>query len=445
MSDPLTTPGDTLQALREGHGRDFYSNVLEERSWREVQMSWKETCYIGSWSFLPDLHVEGPDAMQLFSDLSVNSFENMEVGNAKQAVMCNRDGKVIGDSVLMRTGEEKFHHQNIAPWTQYHAEQGDYDVDVHVHDSAIWQVQGPNALAVMESVTDHDLRSIDFMNVEKIDIQGHEVWAVRQGMSGEIGFELQMDHELSDTIFDIIYEAGQEHGIIHLVGKTRLINHLESCFPTAGLHYLPAIYEDHQADYREYLAQYDEGRDWTPWGAFNRSYAIEGSYPGEEPSDYYCSPYELGWGRNVKFDHDFIGREALEAEEASGPPRKMVTLEWNREDVSAINDSFFTEGDHHKFMEMPYKPIRVLQADGVYNDDGELIGMSSGRGYSYYFRRMLSLCTIDAEYADHGSEVTIEWGEGQHPDSPTVEPHEPKAVRATVANAPYKEDRRHDI
>jgi len=54
-------------------------------------------------------------------------------------------------------------------------------------------------------------------------------------------------------------------------------------------------------------------------------------------------------------------------------------------------------------------------------------------GYSYYFRKILSLTVIDIAHAKPGSEVSILWG---RPGTPR------KTVRATVAPAPYKKDNR---
>jgi vanillate/3-O-methylgallate O-demethylase len=92
-------------------------------------------------------------------------------------------------------------------------------------------------------------------------------------------------------------------------------------------------------------------------------------------------------------------------------------------------------------MEMPYRPYRAIEADSVLRD-GEEVGVSTGRGYSYYFREMLSLGTIDREYSDPGTEVTIVWGEGGDPANPRIQPHAQKEITATVAPAPYKPDRR---
>jgi glycine cleavage system aminomethyltransferase T len=48
--------------------------------------------------------------------------------------------------------------------------------------------------------------------------------------------------------------------------------------------------------------------------------------------DYYLTPHELGYGSIVKFDHDFVGRAALEAMPA--PRREKVTFVWNGDDVA---------------------------------------------------------------------------------------------------------------
>jgi vanillate/3-O-methylgallate O-demethylase len=92
-------------------------------------------------------------------------------------------------------------------------------------------------------------------------------------------------------------------------------------------------------------------------------------------------------------------------------------------------------------MDMPHQQKRAMVADRVLAG-GEDVGVATMRGYSYYFREMLSLAVVDVEASEPGTEVTVLWGEGPDPTSPTVEDHVQKEVRATVANTPYKEDRR---
>ena len=65
--------------------------------------------------------------------------------------------------------------------------------------------------------------------------------------------------------------------------------------------------------------------------------------------------------------------------------------------------------------------------------NGKLVGVTTSRGYSYYFRQMLSLCTIDVNQSEIGNEVIVIWG---NPGGPQ------KEIRAKVAPAPYKQDNR---
>ena len=59
-------------------------------------------------------------------------------------------------------------------------------------------------------------------------------------------------------------------------------------------------------------------REWLPASGYEGTGSIGGSFVADNIEDYYMTPYELGYGPFVKFDHDFIGREALE-KKASSP------------------------------------------------------------------------------------------------------------------------------
>lgn len=48
--------------------------------WQDEQLSWKSTCYVGDWSFVPQIAIKGPDVERLFSHLSVNRIADMPIG-----------------------------------------------------------------------------------------------------------------------------------------------------------------------------------------------------------------------------------------------------------------------------------------------------------------------------------------------------------------------------
>jgi vanillate/3-O-methylgallate O-demethylase len=262
------------------------------------------------------------------------------------------------------------------------------------------------------------------MHSGKIKIAGCEMLALRQGMAGEIGFELQGPRAHSRAVYDAVLEAGRDFGIRRLGGRAVFINHLEACFPTIITDYCPAIFGDKMDEYR---AEFQAAMP-----ASTVTFNIAGSFEADDIAAWYRSPVELGWGKNVKFDHDFIGRAALETEVAN-PRRVMRTLVWNADDLKDVYGSLFDDQNvPYDYMEMPRDQRGFMYMDKVMKG-GRLVGVSSSRGYSYYFRKMLSLCTVDVALSEPGIEVEVVWG---NPGKPQ------KNVRATVAPAPYKKDNR---
>src|SRR3954447_3669066 len=399
----------------------------EYTDWLDESLSWKETCSLGDWSFLWQHRFTGPDALRLISDFSVNSTAQWEIGQSKHGIHTNRDGKVIHEGVITRFADEDYMvHGRGGFWLDHQLRRGNYQATCTSEDWFIYQIEGPNSLAILDSVTDTaPLRDTKFMRVSQVRIAGHPVWALRQGMSGEVGFELQGPREWGQEIHDLLMAAGEPFGIRRIGARVTPINHLEASYPTIATDYIPAIFDPELADY---LAEF---RASMP--SFAQPAYIAGSYDGQEISEYYRSPVELGWGRTIRFDHDFLGREALEAEKAS-PRRTIRTLVWNAEDVLDVQASLFRPGDNYPFMDMPRDQRGFMWADKV-TRDGELVGVATSRGFSYYFREMLSLCTIDVAQAEIGTPVIVHWG---NPGGPQ------KEIRATVAPAPYKTDRRRE-
>jgi glycine cleavage system aminomethyltransferase T len=417
---------EIIRALRASSpGVNMGWRAAEHTSWQDEQMSWKTTCYIGDWSFLMDLEVEGPDALNVFRDSSVNSFEKFSVGQAKHVIQCNRDGKVIVEGVLMRTAENRFRVQSgPAPWTQFLLSKGGYNATSRKLDTFQFQISGPNALALCEQLAGESLRDIQFMHFREIHVAGKRVYALRQGMAGEIGFELHGEQGDAETVHEAVFSAGQALGIRKLGRRTAMINHLEAAFPTGLWHYLNDMFSPDCEGFREFVI--------ANWDRFKTPPTLVGSFEGQHVNDYLRSPFELGWGKSVKFDHPFTGRAALEKEAAS-PKKNRVTLEWNSDDVIDIYASLFREGPPFDFLDIPHPQRWMAWADKIVDARGRVIGISSSPGYSYFYRRVLSLSYIDIAFSTPGTQVELVWGQPGGPQ---------KTVRATVHPAPYKPDRR---
>jgi vanillate/3-O-methylgallate O-demethylase len=398
----------------------------EYTGWIDESMSWKDALYIGDWSPLAKLRVRGRDALKFFSAIAVNSFSKFDVGQAKHIILCNRAGKIMGEGVLMKLAQEDYLFTSGpgVAWADYQFRKGDYEAEASQIGPRqfILQVQGPNSLFVMEKATGESLRDIGFMRFRDTQIGNVGFKVLRQGMAGEIGYELHGPMEHAQEIFNILLEHGRHYGIRRLGGRTKMVNHVEACFPTASVDYVPALFGEEE---KEFTAAY-----FSPNAQANYR-RTDGSFEYSDISALYRTPVELGWHKNVKFDHHFIGRAALEPEVAD-PKRTMVTLVWNADDIADVYASLFRRGTPYLHMEMPRNILGCVFADSV-TKDGQIVGISTSRCYSYFFRQMLSLCVLDAGLCEPGTEVSVIWGRTGTPQ---------KEIRAIVAPAPYKKDNR---
>ena len=257
-----------------------------------------------------------------------------------------------------------------------------------------------------------------------MNIAGEQVRTLRHGMAGAPGLEIWGPYETYDKTRDAILEAGREFGLEPCGSRAYSTNTLESGWIPSPL---PAVYSSEEQ--RKY-------REWLPAEGYEATNALAGSYVTDDIRDYYLNPWELGYGSFVKFDHDFIGREALEGIDKESQRRK-VTLEWNNEDVAKLMASQLGEEEPYQFFDLPNANYGSSNFDRVEDADGQLVGLSLFTGISSNERKALSLATV-APDVPLGAEVRVIWGE---PDGgskkTTVQPHRQLAVRAIVSPAPY--------
>src|SRR6195256_2478637 len=441
LEDALQAAGNPVDMLRNSQIGPYAFPVVpsEFTNWRDEQRSWRETCALFDQSHhMTDLYLEGPDSIKLLSDLGVNTFKNFKVDQAKQFVACNHDGYVIGDAILFYLAENRLSlvgRPSAINWVQYHVETGKYAVKAERDERSAmnkgtrkfyrYQVQGPNALAVMEKVLGKPAPDIRFFHMSDISVAGRTVHALRHGMVGQPGWELFGPWEQGEEVRDAILKAGQDLGIRRVGARTYPTSCLESGWIPSPL---PAVYTG------EKMKAY---RQWLGPKSYEVMASLGGSFYSKDIADYYLTPYDLGYGSFVKFDHDFVGRTALE-KMAANPRRKKVTLVWNGEDVARVFTSLFQgRGDIAKYIDLPLANYSTLPYDKVLKG-GKTVGVSTYTGYTYNERAMISLAVVDNQHSEAGTEVTLVWGEeGRGSSKPTVERHEQASIRATVAAVPY--------
>jgi vanillate/3-O-methylgallate O-demethylase len=451
LEDLLRGTSNTVAMLRNSQiGAYVYPVVPTEFSnWRTEQQAWRETAVLFDQSHhMAEITIKGPDALKLCSYTTINSFNNFAPGKAKQMVPTSYDGYVIGDGILFYLDKDELLFVGRAPtvnWLQFHAESGAFKVDYirddrspsHPNGKAVsrrhyrYQIQGPKAAEVLTKLNGGPLPEIKFFNFDVINIKGRKVRALRHGMAGEPGLEIWGPYEEREEIRAAVMEAGKDVGIVAVGSRTYASNTLESGWIPSPL---PAVYTG------EKMKAY---REWLPASGYEGTGSIGGSFVSDNIEDYYLTPYELGYGPFVKFDHDFIGREALEKMvQEKRPQRKKVTFEWNGEDLGKVIASLFDRNSEPcKFFDLPIANYASSSYDAV-TMNGKVVGFSMFTGYSHNERCGLSLGVVDANI-NVGDVLTLVWGEENGgTKKPTVERHKQCEVRVKVAPVPYSRDAR---
>lgn len=428
-------PVDKLPAMMHmTHYCSYASGALtagvqpfEYTGWRDEEASWHETCYIHSnLNPSPTYHFWGPEATKLLSQYCANSFSiPFPVGKAKHAIFCDKEGRNMIDGMLLKIGEEDFVGYWISPWIQYLVETT--SLDVHGEDLTgkvfLFQLGGPTSLQVVEAASGDNLHDIKFIHHRMSKIAGKDVRIMRVGMAGSLAYEVHGKIEDAIPVYEQLLKAGKKYGLKRLGTPAYNMTHWENGFPQAYLDFPLPWFEDE--GFAKWLREKGLGTLCDPAVA-------EPTAWGSMPKDFKCryrNPIELGWGKTVNYDHDFYGKEALEKIRDTNS-RVMVTLEWNKEDILDVMRSQLE--DENPYMEIS-KPDDIswdkpYHADRVEDAEGNLIGVSTGRMVAWYYREMISLCSIERDFSEEGTEVYVIWGnEGMRQ----------KKIRAKVARYPY--------
>jgi len=440
----LQTVKSPVEMLRNSRiGAYVYPVVPAEYSnWRDEQKAWRESAVLFDQSHhMAELLVTGPDALKMLNYLASNTFKGFAPNKAKQFAPCSYDGYVIGDVIMFYNGENEFNLVGRAPtvnWVQFHAETGGYKVQVRRDDRSPsrpgvkgvtrvhyrYQVQGPNAWKVLEKLNGGPIPELKFFNMDAMNIKGQTVRTLRHGMAGAPGLEIWGPFADGERIREAILEAGEAFGLVPVGSRAYATNTLESGWIPSPL---PAVYTG--ASMKTY-------REWLPASGYEATGSIGGSYVSNDIEDYYMTPYELGYGVMVKFDHDFIGREALE-KKAKEPHRRKVTFAWNPDDVAKVWRSMVEPGsDPYKYIDIPLSNYASSSYDSILKN-GKNVGYSMFSGISYNERSMLSLGVVDPGIED-GEELTVLWGEANGgTKKTTVERHKQIEIRVVVSPVPY--------
>ena len=166
-------------------------------------------------------------------------------------------------------------------------------------------------------------------------------------------------------------------------------------------------------------------REWLSVFSYEGQKPLHGSFFSPNIEDYYVSPFELGYGKSIAFNHDFYGRDALEAARPEELRRK-VTFVYDDPGVGdAIGSDYFNN----------YARYRVEK-------NGRMVGMTFQTGMIGPIENLLSLGLIEPGLATPGTEVEIVFGEHPGPGNDPDGDFGFRRLKATVAASPFNDHAR---
>ena len=382
----------------------------------------------------PIYDVIGSDAAALLEMCCINRFSNMGERSIRHAVLCNDEGQILTDGVVIRLAEDRFRTYWLNPPLQYYVESSLLDVKGENMSGKEYfiQVAGEKSLEILENAFCQDLHDIEFATHRSIEADGRTIEVIRLGMTGGLAYEIHGPIEDYAKVYRMVWASGKRFGAVKMgMHAYNMFCHTEGGFPNIGQHYP--------------LPWFESGEDLALWlrkrpalANMNINRMLKGSV-GKELGIRFMTPFDVGWDFLVNFDHDFRGKEALQRL-AANPPRQAVTLEWNADDVGAAYAALLTPGNlplddiskqaDMPFMENSFNGYVTYRADWVLSGESR-VGISAGRIISYNYRSMISLGFIDPAYAEEGTELAILWGT---PGTAQMR------VRVTVRGVPYNAD-----
>lgn len=356
MSDLLRSP---FHALYEEHYPDvewedwggYWSASLMGEADDEIKAIRTDTV-VFDMSPVVKYRVKGPDAEAFMNKLTTRQM-GIKPGRVRYTCWCNEDGKLLDDGTAFRISEEEYllcpgdRHPEHFPEV---AQGMNVQVDDVTGEIASLTVQGKTSLSTLHKIGIKDLEQLPPYSFADYESPAGSIRISRTGFFGDLGYELWMDYDQTETIWKCLIDAGTRP-----IGMVTLCN----ARVEAGM-LIPG-----------------EGYDFEP-----------ASPDGSSAHPLNRSPFEVGLGFLVSSKkQEFIGRDALLAEKENGSTWSLIGLELEGTQGSEHGDKVFHQGKEVGFITSGFysvslgRNIALASVETALNQAGTVfeVELQSGR------------------------------------------------------------------
>ncbi len=198
-------------------------------------------------STLGKFRLHGPDALKALQRVFISDMSKLKQGRIKYSAMCNDDGCVIDDGVVVKQGENDYYFTTSSgragqtvEWIRYHTRYDGWDFAiVNLTDAmGVINLSGPNSRKVLEKVVDIDIsnEAFGYSEYKTFKIQDTiPARAMRLGFVGELSYELHVPSSYMKAVWLMLKEAGKEFNILNFGVEAQNVLRMEKCHIILGM------------------------------------------------------------------------------------------------------------------------------------------------------------------------------------------------------------------
>ena len=310
--------------------------------------------------------LRGRDATALVDRIITRSAAKMKPGQVYYTPWCDERGKVLDDGTVTRIEEDVYRWTAAEPnmrWIHENARGLDVQIEDASERIAAMALQGPTSGQLLMRAADADVASLKYFRMVKGTIKGIPVEISRTGYTGDLGFEVWVDAGNAEAVWDVLIKEGRAYGVKPTGMLALDVSRIEAGLLLIDVDFFSA-----------------------------RKAQIN--------SQLY-SPFEMSLDRLVDLSKErFVGKQALAAEAKSGPPRRIVGLDFDWPEVERI------------YEKVGLPPMTVATASRVavpvYGQGRAQVGRATSTTWSPILKHMIALATVDASMAAPGTRVEVE-------------------------------------
>lgn len=192
-----------------------YSNLIQEHNQVRNSVGVFDVSHMGEFS------LKGERALELIQLVTSNDASKLTDGKVQYSCLPNNTGGIVDDLLVYRENENEYYlvvnASNIEKDWNWISSHNTFGVQMeNMSDNlSLLAVQGPNAIKALQKITDVDLSSMEYYSFKGGSIGGCDgVIISNTGYTGAGGFELYVPNKDARKLWDAVFEAGKEFGIL---------------------------------------------------------------------------------------------------------------------------------------------------------------------------------------------------------------------------------------